>query len=57
VRDPALQALLQRFAVAARQRLPPPPAGTFVGRDYQLDLERIRPLLGLQGGHVISVGE
>jgi hypothetical protein len=57
VRDPALQALLRRFAAVARERLPPPPAGTFVGRDYLLDLERIRPLLGLQRGHVISVGE
>ncbi|HEY7374254.1 MAG TPA: cytochrome c3 family protein, partial [Polyangia bacterium] len=57
VRDPALQALLQRFGAAARARLPPPPAGTFVGRDYQLELDRIRPLLGLQRGHVISVGE
>jgi len=57
VRDPALQALLQRFAASARLRLPPPPEGLFVGRDWQLDLERIRPLLGLQRGHVISVGE
>jgi len=57
VRDPALQALLQRFAVAARERLAPPPAGLFVKPDWQLDLERIRPLLGSQSRHVISVGE
>jgi predicted CXXCH cytochrome family protein len=57
VRDPALQALLQRFAAAARERLPPPPDGLFVTRDYRLELDRIRPLLGLQRGHVISVGE
>jgi hypothetical protein len=57
VRDPALQALLQRFTAAARERLPPPPDGTFVSRDYRLDIDRIRPLLGLQGSHVISVGE
>jgi hypothetical protein len=57
VRDPALQALLQRFAAAARERLPPPPAGVFVKPDWQLDLERIRPLLGSQSRHVISVGE
>ena len=57
VRDPALPVLLQRFGAAARERLPPPPDGLFVGRDYRLELERIRPLLGLQRGHVISVGE
>jgi hypothetical protein len=57
VRDPALRALLQRAAAAARERLPPPPDGLFVGRDYGVDLDRIRPLLGLQRGHVISVGE
>jgi len=57
VRDPALQALLQRFVAAAREHLPPPPDGLFVGRDWQLDLDRIRPLLGSQSRHVISVGE
>jgi len=57
VRDPALQALLQRFAAAAHGHLPPPPAGVFVTRDYHLEIERIRPLLGLQQSHVISVGE
>ena len=57
VRDPALQALLQRFAAAARDRLPPPPGGLLVKPDWQLDLDRIRPLLGLQRQHVISVGE
>jgi hypothetical protein len=57
VRDPALPALLERFAAAARERLPPPPPGAFVKPDYHLDLERIRPLLGLQAQHVISVGE
>ncbi len=57
VRDPALRALLQRFADAAHARLPPPPDGSFVARDYHLELERIRPLLGLQQSHVISVGE
>ena len=57
VRDPALQALLQRFAAAARANLPPPPEGLFVTRDWQLDLDRIRPLLGSQSRHVISVGE
>jgi predicted CXXCH cytochrome family protein len=57
VRDPALQALLQRFAAAARDRLPPPPGGLFVKPDWQLDLERIRPLLGSQRQRVISVGE
>jgi hypothetical protein len=56
-RDPALQALLQRFAAAAHARLPPPPAGAFVTRDYHLQIDRIRPLLGLQQDHVISVGE
>jgi predicted CXXCH cytochrome family protein len=56
-RDPALQALLQRFAAAAHARLPPPPAGAFVTRDYHLQIDRIRPLLGLQQSHVISVGE
>ena len=57
VRDPALQALLQRFAAAARDRLPPPPEACSSNRDWQLDLDRIRPLLGSQGQHVISVGE
>jgi hypothetical protein len=57
VRDPALQALLQRFGAAARERLPPPPDGLFVTRDNQLEVDRIRPLLGLQRRHVISVGE
>ncbi len=57
VRDPALQALLQRFAAAAHTRLPPPPDGAFVTRDYHLEIDRIRPLLGLQQSHVISVGE
>jgi hypothetical protein len=57
VRDPALQALLPRFAAAARAQLPAPPAGAFVTPDWQLDLARVRPLLGLQRGHVISVGE
>ena len=57
VRDPALQALLQRFAAAARDRLPPPPGGLLVKPDWQLDLDRIRPLLGSQRQHVISVGE
>jgi hypothetical protein len=57
VRDPALQGLLQRFTAAAHARLPPPPSGAFVGLDYRLALDRIRPLLGLQRGHMISVGE
>jgi hypothetical protein len=57
VRDPALQALLQKFGATARERLPPPPEGLFVTRDYRLELDRIRPLLGLQRQHVISVGE
>ena len=57
VRDPALQALLQRFTAAAGRQLPSPPDGAFVTRDYRLELDRIRPLLGLQRGHVISVGE
>jgi hypothetical protein len=57
VRDPALQALLQRFAAAARDRLPAPPGGLLVKPDWQVDLDRIRPLLGSQGQHVISVGE
>jgi hypothetical protein len=57
VRDPALQALLQQFASAARTRLPPPPDGLFVTHDWRLDLDGIRPLLGLQRSHVISVGE
>ena len=57
VRDPALQALLQRFAAAAHAHLPPPPEGTFVTPDYHLEIDRIRPLLGLQASHVISVGE
>ena len=52
-----LQSLLQRFTAAARARLPPPPDGTFVASDHRLQLDRIRPLLGLQQGHVISVGE
>jgi hypothetical protein len=37
--------------------LPPPPDGAFVTRDYHLEIDRIRPLLGLQQSHVISVGE
>ena len=57
VRDPALQALLHRFAAAAHAHLPPPPEGTFVTPDYHLEIDRIRPLLGLQASHVISVGE
>ncbi len=57
VRDPALQVLLQRFAAAAHDRLPPPPGGLFVKPNWQLDLDRIRPLLGSQRQHVISVGE
>ena len=57
VRDPALQPLLRRFTDAARARLPPPPDGLFVAPDWRLQLDRIRPLLGLQRGHVISVGE
>ena len=58
VRDPALQALLQRFAAAAaRARLPPPPDGAFVTPDYRIDLDRVRPLLGRQASNVISVGE
>jgi hypothetical protein len=57
VRDPALQALLQRFAAAARDRLPPPATGLLVKPDWQLDLDRLRPLLGSQRQHVISVGE
>lgn len=57
VRDPALQTLLQRFSGAAHARLPPPPDGAFVTRDYHLEIDRIRPLLGLQQSHVISVGE
>jgi len=57
-RDPALRALLQRFAAAARARgLPPPPEGAFVTPEFAIDLERLRPLLGLQASHVISVGE
>ena len=57
IRDPALQTLLRRFAAAARARLPPPRDSLFVGRDWQLDIDAVRPLLGLQRGHVISVGE
>ncbi len=57
VRDPALQALLQRFAATAGAHLRPPPDGAFVARDYHLQIDRIRPLLGLQQSHVISVGE
>jgi hypothetical protein len=57
VRDPALQALLRRFADGARDRLPPPPEGAFVTPDYRLELDRIRPLLGLQASHMISIGE
>jgi hypothetical protein len=57
VRDPALQALLDRFAAAARERLPPPPENTLVTPDFQIDLDRVRPLLGRQADHVISVGE
>jgi predicted CXXCH cytochrome family protein len=56
-RNPALQAVLRRFADAARERLPPPPPGLYVGPDWRLELGRIRPLLGLQRAHVISVGE
>jgi hypothetical protein len=29
----------------------------FVTPDYHLEIDRIRPLLGLQQSHVISVGE
>jgi len=57
VRDPALQALLGRFAAAARERLPPPRPGLLVNPDWRLDFDRLRPLLGSQRHHVISVGE
>jgi len=57
VRDPALETLLVHFAAAAGAHLPPPPAGQLVLSDWRLDLARIRPLLGLQRSHVISVGE
>jgi predicted CXXCH cytochrome family protein len=57
VRDPALRALLERFAAAARERLPPPPEDAFVTRDYRIDFDRVRPLLGRQADQAISVGE
>jgi len=57
VRDPALQALLERFAAAARAHAPPPSPGQLVTPDYHVDLDRLRALLGLQRSHVISVGE
>jgi hypothetical protein len=49
--------LLQRFAATAGAHLRPPPDGAFMARDYHLQIDRVRPLLGLQQSHVISVGE
>jgi hypothetical protein len=56
-RDQALTELLLALQTNARGRLPPPPGATFVSNDYQLDLERVRALLGLQAAQTISVGE
>ena len=56
-RNQVLTELLSGLATNAKGRLGPPPAGTFVSNDYQLDLERIRTLVELQAANVISVGE
>jgi hypothetical protein len=56
-RDQALAEILLALEKNAKGRLPAPPAATFVSADYQLDLERIRALLGLQAASTISVGE
>jgi predicted CXXCH cytochrome family protein len=56
-RDQALTELFLGLQTNARGRLPPPPDATFLSNDYQLDLERIRALLGLQTAQAISVGE
>jgi hypothetical protein len=56
-REQALLELLPVLQTNANGRLAPPPADAFVSNDYQLDLERIRALLGLQAAQVISVGE
>ncbi len=57
VRDPALQALLQRFAAAARERLPPPPGDAFVSRDYRWTWIASDRCWDGSADHVISVGE
>ena len=58
VRGVAVRDLLARAAVAARAAgIPPPPAGTLVGPDHELDLARVRALLERQIDHVIAIGE
>ena len=56
-RDEAATKLLTLLETNAKGRLGRPPASTFVSSEYQLDLERIRSLLGLQSAQAISVGE
>jgi hypothetical protein len=56
-REQLVLELLPALQTNAKGRLAPPPAAAFLSNDYQLDLERIRALLGLQAAQVISVGE
>ena len=56
-RDEAATKLLTLLETNAKGRLGPPPDSAFVSNEYQLDLERIRSLLGLQSAQAISVGE
>jgi hypothetical protein len=56
-RDQALKELLSALSARATGKLAPPPAGTFVANDYELDVQGVRALLGLQATQVISVGE
>jgi predicted CXXCH cytochrome family protein len=56
-RNQAELELLAGMSANAQGKLGPPPQGAFVSDDYQVDLERVRALLGLQAAHVISVGE
>ncbi len=50
-------ALDELWAALPKDDLPPPPPGSLVGADYQLEQVRVRPLLALQSTKEISIGE
>jgi predicted CXXCH cytochrome family protein len=58
IRGVAVRDLLAAAANAMRKRgFSDPPEGVLVGHDQGLDLARVKALLELQSGHVISIGE
>lgn len=52
-----IEALDKLWADRPKDDLPPPPRGSLVGADYQLDAARLEPLLALRSTKEIHIGE